>query len=308
MSARHSGMYSIIQLEDNAPNLPEQLGTKQKFWLRRKDQRYLFKIGRPGTGENWAEKVASELCELLGLPHALYEFAVWKQMKGVLSPAFVPKDGRLIMGNELLAQIHTDYPTHQVRRVSDHTVGRIHALLCDPKIQLPLGWISPDPIVRTAFDVFIGYLLFDAWIANQDRHHENWGVINAGNSIHLAPSYDHAAALGQNETDANRKDRLETTDRGRHIDSYVQRARSAIYAKKSAPKPLSTIDAFQMAARRRPHAAQFWRNRLVTISRRATETIFKNIPPTEISDTAMEFALGILDVNQNRLLNEEPTQ
>ncbi len=62
-------MYPITSIEDDAPEFPEQLGTKRKFWLHIGEQRYLFKIGRPGTGENWAEKVAAELCTLLGLRH-----------------------------------------------------------------------------------------------------------------------------------------------------------------------------------------------------------------------------------------------
>ena len=129
-------MYLITAIEDDAPEFPEQLGTKRKFWLHIGEQRYLFKIGRPGTGENWAEKVAAELCTLLGLPHAYYELAVWKHEKGVLSPVFVPRDGRLIMGNELLGEIHTDYPTHQIRRVRDYTLGRIQALLSLDEIRL----------------------------------------------------------------------------------------------------------------------------------------------------------------------------
>ena len=62
--------YPIIQISDNAPELPEQQGTKTKYWLRMDNRPYLFKIGRANTGENWAEKVACELCTLLGLPHA----------------------------------------------------------------------------------------------------------------------------------------------------------------------------------------------------------------------------------------------
>lgn len=47
----------------------EQLGTKGKFWYRDSSgKRVLFKEGRPGTGENWAEKIACEIAELLGLP------------------------------------------------------------------------------------------------------------------------------------------------------------------------------------------------------------------------------------------------
>jgi hypothetical protein len=26
-------------------------------------------------------------------------------------------------------------------------------------------------------DVWAGYLAFDAWIANRDRHHANWGIL-----------------------------------------------------------------------------------------------------------------------------------
>ena len=47
--------YPIIEITDNIPELPEQLGTKEKFWFHIDDGLYLFKIGRPGTGENWAE-------------------------------------------------------------------------------------------------------------------------------------------------------------------------------------------------------------------------------------------------------------
>lgn len=211
------------------------------------------------------------------------------------------------MGNELLAAIHTDYPAHQIRRVREHALGRIHALLSHTEIRLPLDWGPPDASIGSAFDVFIGYLLLDAWIANQDRHHENWGVINYQGRIHLAPSYDHAAALGQNETDEARKDRLATHDRGRHISRYVQRARSAIYEKKTDTTPLLTIDAFRLAARKRPKAARYWLDRLQVISRSACQGIFGQIPPTEISETAMQFAMTMLEINQNRLLYGERT-
>jgi hypothetical protein len=99
-------------------------------------------VGRPGTGENWAEKVACELSGLLDLPHAHYDFAVWRGQRGVLSPTIVPPDGRLVMGNELLAAIHTGYPAQRLRAVSDHTLGRIHALLTRPEVGTPLGWDS----------------------------------------------------------------------------------------------------------------------------------------------------------------------
>lgn len=49
--------------------------------------------------------------------------------------------------------------------------------------------------LSSALDVFAGYVLLDAWIANQDRHHENWGALRMGTALYLAPSFDHGAAL-----------------------------------------------------------------------------------------------------------------
>ncbi len=196
--------YPIIQIPDDAPDLPEQQGTKTKYWLHLHEQKHLFKIGRENTGENWAEKVACELCTLLGLPHAHYEFAVWMDKKGVLTESIVPTNGRLVMGNELLAEIHSTYPAQQTYKVQDHTLGRIVTLLNNPKIRLPMNWQPPSDVINSAVDVFMGYLLLDAWIANQDRHHENWGLIHQ-NEIYLAPTYDHAASMGQNESDSKMK-------------------------------------------------------------------------------------------------------
>jgi len=62
------------------------VGSKEKFWYTRKDgYRWLFKTNRPNTGEDWAEKIAAELCALLGLPHATYELAEWTPKRGVIS-------------------------------------------------------------------------------------------------------------------------------------------------------------------------------------------------------------------------------
>lgn len=97
--------YPILTI-DNCETI-EQLGSKEKFWYYDRDanQIKLFKVGRPGTGENWAEKVAGEIAKLLNLPCATYDFAIWNQKEGVTSPNFVPKNGRLVHGNELLSKV-----------------------------------------------------------------------------------------------------------------------------------------------------------------------------------------------------------
>jgi hypothetical protein len=83
--------YPIIHIKNYEEIEP--LGTKEKFWFYDEQDRVrkLFKIGRSGTGENWAEKVTSELAHLLNIPCASYDFAIWNDKKGVVSSSFVPQ-------------------------------------------------------------------------------------------------------------------------------------------------------------------------------------------------------------------------
>lgn len=209
------------------------------------------------------------------------------------------------MGNELLADIHSDYPTHKLYKVQDHTLGRILALLSSPEYLLPMNWQPPSDAIQNAVDIFLGYLLLDAWIANQDRHHENWGVIHHG-EIYLAPTYDHAASLGQNESDAKRCELLTTRDPGRKINRYVEKARSAIYLNQFETKPLLTLNVFQQLVTKRPGAAKVWLQRLGDIKPEQCQNIFNRIPPTEISAIAIEFAMKLLELNQKKLLEVKP--
>lgn len=235
-------MYSIIEVPENAAELTEQLGTKPKFWFSRSDgSDWLFKEGRPSTGEDWAEKVACELCGLIGLPHADYDLALWRGRRGVVSPSFVPPDGRLDHGNELIAQAVEDYPKKQFFRVSEHTLDLVLDLVGEDVVKTPRGF-AETPKLRTGGDVFVGYLMLDAWISNQDRHHQNWGLVRMYGSTLLAPSYDHASSLGRNESDEERRARLDTRDAGRSVEAYVRRAYSAFYGAHGDSKPLRTLD------------------------------------------------------------------
>ncbi|MGH3871963.1 MAG: hypothetical protein ACRDSR_10690 [Pseudonocardiaceae bacterium] len=60
----------------------------------------------------------------------------------------------------------------------------------------------------TAVEVFAGYLVLDAWVADQDRHDQNWAVLRqaaAPGELRLASSYDHASSLGFNLLDTRRE-------------------------------------------------------------------------------------------------------
>lgn len=296
--------YPIIEIPGNVSSQLEQLGTKAKVWyFNEQGLKVLFKEGRPGTGENWAEKVCCEICRMLGIPHAEYELAVRGNRKGVISPTFVPEDGRLILGNELLAKVYTGYEESRTYQASHHTLRRVVAALDVLSPDFPVGWESPGR-VKDSIGIFTGYLLLDALVGNQDRHHENWGVTNSqSQGLRLAPTFDHASSLGRNETDENRFERLQSKDAGRSVEHYCERARSGLYKMTSGKKPMNTIFAFQEAVKISPVAGQFWLERLGKINAVDFEFIFNEIPDSEISETARNFALKMLSVNQNRLLN-----
>jgi hypothetical protein len=64
--------YPILELKSDSPEVIEQLGSKPKFWFRIEgdEQPWLFKFTRENTGEDWSEKIASEVAKLLGKPAA----------------------------------------------------------------------------------------------------------------------------------------------------------------------------------------------------------------------------------------------
>jgi hypothetical protein len=170
-------LFPVVEVVAEAAEAVEAMGTKQKFWYA--NYRRLFKVARPSTGEDWSEKIASELCDLLVLPHAYYDLATWKGIRGTVSASFLPMQGRLVHGNELLLAVISGYPdpAHGKRyRQSQHTLEAILKVIADPAIMLPTGWQVPAGI-SSAPELFCGYLMLDAFIGNTDRHEENWGCV-----------------------------------------------------------------------------------------------------------------------------------
>ena len=298
------GDYSIytIQTYDKI----EQLGTKEKFWFYTADNSIsrLCKIGRPGTGENWAEKVTSEIAKLLTIPCAKYDFAIWNKKKCVVSDNFVPEYCRLIHGNELLEILDEDYPKEQRYKVAQYNLPAIEELFVGLQeiANLPLGY-KKNTSVKSPIGMFISYLLFDCLISNQDRHHENWGIIynSKEKKYYLAPTYDHASSLGCRVSDEERKKRLSTTDKRYNIEAFVKRAKTPIYSDKS--QRLDTLSAFLRLAAKDKLAANYWLKKLNIINRDSLKEIVDRVPDNLISCAAAEFAVSVIEENKNRRMN-----
>lgn len=285
------GYYPVIPIHDELESA-EGVGTKEKFWTRHNGVLCLVKFGRPTTGENWAEKIACELCTLLALPHAHYDLATCGNQQCVLSPSMVEVGGRLALANEIMSSSRVSPDGTKIYRQREHTVSRSIAALTrftDASVSIPQ---------------FIGYLMLDAWIGNTDRHNENWGILRNGTQrlAKIAPTFDHASSLGRELTDEVRIERLKTKDERYSVAAFTAKARSALYAEQSDGRPLSPIDAFALAGKAKKDGQAFWMAKLEAISEVEFEEVVDRIHPSFITKSSADFAKQILKINREKIL------
>lgn len=309
-------MYTIRRINPALAENLEPLGTKRKYWFRETasvagepDVRLLFKAEERGTGEDWAEKVCCEFAALLGLPHVHYELAVemGSEKPGVVCPSCAVEPFSLVLGNQILLALDKDYPAVGARKfkVKAHTVEAVAEAV--GLIQPPPGaWMNGVPTgIASALDVFTGYVLLDAWTANQDRHHENWGTLWDRKTISLAPTFDHGSALARQHTDADRKARLATNDPAYSIGAFAAKARSAFFEDVMASRPMTTYAAWRAFAARSPGAAAVWRARLEAIDGPTVQVVLDAVPPARMSGVCREFTMALLMENRRRILADE---
>jgi hypothetical protein len=218
----------------------------------------------------------------------------------------VPDEQALAHGNQLLLENDPNYPQdHKRFKVAAHAVDAVARVLSN--LGPPTGpWIKNIPSgVHSALDVFVGYLLLDAWTANQDRHHENWGAIRDGGQFSLAPTFDHGASLARNLTDEERHERLTTKDKNRSVPVFARKARSALYATRQERRPLTTVAAWRAFADLAPAAAAAWLARLSAVNPETVGGLLHNVPPFRMSAVCRDFTLYLLEENRNRLLSGE---
>jgi hypothetical protein len=181
---------------------PEALGTKQKFWYRQSDKepRWLFKYPQQNTGQHWAEKIAAEIADSMGILHAKVELTLFQGERGSATESFA-RDGReLWHGNQILAGKLFGYDSEQRFRHSEHTLEHIFQALD--------GTFSSDDARRRAKLAIADYLVLDAIIGNTDRRHENRAILRkrVGDRWQgiVAPTFDHASSLGRELLDPTR--------------------------------------------------------------------------------------------------------
>lgn len=286
-----------VELADEIADEP--LGTKVKFWVvDPADQSvWLFKLARVRhgrtLGEDWAEWIVHHLARELGVPSADIRPALCDGRRGIMSRRINdPSIGeRLELGNSLLTEVVNNYDSAKKRENPQYTVRAVKKALksCDA----PRGFTGPASM--SAFDVWSGYLLLDAWVAGRDRHHENWGVVSSNEARKLAPSFDHGNALGFQETDAQVR-RLGADREG--LQTWLNRGRSHHFAGRP---PLVDLAREALAAAS-SEARAYWSQQIKGLDFERVRTIVRTVPTSAMSEVTHRFALNILEENRERLI------
>ena len=275
----------------------EYLGSKKKFWVMQGGQWWLYKQARPNApGEAWAEKIAAEIAALIGVSHADVELAdEAEDGLGTISLSFMPPDGRLYHGNDILCEVIEGYDRQGRLWVPEHNVANIIKALRS----LPAGGNSVD--LEQTISGLASYAILDGLISNTDRHHENWGMIynDATRTYSLAPSYDHATSLGRNLTDDNRRNRLSSNG---GVLAYLTGAAGRTFIdprRKRGPSPLLLA---QLICLCRPDLTQPVLRRLYDTPARDFRSIINRAPSTIMSRDARKFAYQMVATARTELL------
>ncbi|MBB1049778.1 hypothetical protein G6021_01310 [Dietzia sp. CW19] len=281
----------------------EAVGADPKFWVAEsaaseRPDWWLFKAPKTGLksgrpyrrGDDWAEAVCAGLAPLVGLPSATVDLARYGDTVGVMSRNVAPPGWDLISGDTLLSEF-PDYESCAGGRKPPgrpgHHPQNIAAVL--DGVESPLR--SPDEC-PTAMSAFVGYLVFDVWVANTDRHAENWAVLDNGRSRRLAESFDHGSALSSGLEDHE-------IDRFRNrvdLERFASKARAQRFAREAGR---TLTDVVVDAAQLEPTAARFWRDRVCEVDTEKMTKAVADVPG--MSDARRTFVMRLLEENLRRL-------
>ena len=293
--------YQIYHL-DPVLILAEQVedGMLRKDWyLHPELGKCLFKEAAPTQAiisdarTDWTEKVVNEIANLLGLPVARYELATGyfgratKLVEGVVSINCIPENAQVLTGEEFLTQV-LDCNLEDPRQ---YTVENVLKALDLADVKIPSNWQQQIPGIDTGAKLFVGYMMLDCLINNNDRHDHNWEVMAVGEQIELVSSFDHGLSLGSTDEDED-KPALSLSD---YVDRYSQSCFQDGYNK------LSTLTVFERAARLYPDAASIWQERLKQVTPTQIQEIFNRIPDGRITPIAAKFAIDLLTYNRERI-------
>ena len=310
----------------------EKKGSREKYWvtIEGDETRWLLKFPRPDTGEHWAEKVAAEVGNLIGVNCAKIELA---RCVGVESAPGSVHDRQRICEDRLRANLGTlcrsfVAPVIESFRDMDlrceffegcfvlntvlegydanvrfgqrkHNVKNVVGALTDVAA---VGSLNPMPHWDQMLEQLASYALLDGLIGNVDRHHENWmigRVCGPGyDQWQVAPSYDHASSLGRELPDQSRQQILASDG----VLRYLQRGKGGVFVnerRRRAPPPLRLA---QLLCRWAPHFTRRTLECIGDVSNGDLRSSIDRVPSEFMTDMAKDFAHAVIVTSKSELL------
>ena len=285
----------------------EQLGSKEKFWFRRDGHLWLFKEARKikvndYAGEDWAEKIGSEVAHVLGIPAATVELAEFQGRRGCASLNFTTQQKQLEHGNEVMAGLLDGYDPELDYRQTSHTVDNI--------VRAVSKMFSSRREHLAVLQQLASYLVLDALIGNTDRHHENWGFLwqvqvhidevsetgRISKEYEVAPTFDLGSSLGRELLDAKRIQYLEQAT----VERYLRKARGGIFIP-GVSRGASPLVLVELTAQEYPEYFRPTLDRLRMASLEQIVSLVDQVPNVRMSVPARDFAKTMLNVSYNSL-------
>lgn len=295
--------FPVDDVSNWAPSGLEQRGATEHLWLTdpRDGELWLWK---PASGrrldrrEHWAEKVAGEVALLFGLPSARIELAVRKGEPGCLSRNVLERGWELYPGAYLLADLDPTFDP-RARGHAAYTVDNVAQVLSSVQAAS-----TAMPTGSSGFDLFTGYLVFDALVLNRDRHAANWAVLrrrDGSEPDRLCPLYDNASSLGMAQAESTMMRRLD----GRGVDAYVAREGAARPFARSDGALLTLFDvAGQALALCSPTARTHWLARVRSLQESDVRALVEGVPG--MSEVVRTFTVEVVASARGRILHAGP--
>lgn len=279
----------------------EPMGSKEKWWVNipDDDRPWLLKLSRVDvrdgvvSGEDWAEWMVQHLGRLLGVPTAEVRPACVEGARAMVSRSVLhDEEEALEHGNSLLSARFEDYEQSVHGENPGYTVVAVYEALKGVRPPDEMEW--PDGF--SAYDVWVGYLVLDAWVAGRDRHHENWAVVTKKHDKRLAPSFDHGNALGFQERDARR---LRMLHDHAQFDRWIDRGRSRHFSGRPRLDHLAW-EALRLA----PTATrEHWVERMRSINDDDVRSLIRGVPDEIMSEGCRTFVEKLLMATRRRFLD-----
>ena len=219
------GKYLIKKLnEDFKFIVDEQLvrGTRKKILSITNDKKLaMFKYEQYDCSESCSEKMAYEIALVLGYDCAKIDLACDDSgTLGVLNYYFVNNHDTF----------HTDIVAYLNKNSKDkknyYTISNIKSVL--------------DEIDNSLFNSFIKIIIFDALIGEQDRHEENWGILEKNGKYYVSPLYDNGDSLLKDFKNPIFADLYYSEKRS--FDSYIRKSKTLIYKEMEKDKIIESLE------------------------------------------------------------------